>query len=178
MPGNNPFHDTDPQMQDYYENYWGRPVHDEDRLFEYLTLESFQAGLSWKTVWLKHRAFERDFAYFQIDKVAAFDETDLSRMINDPGIIRHRGKIQAAIDQARILQKWHQEGQTLVDFCWSFVNGEPKQLSYPADGPLPVTDPAADQLSAALKKAGFKYCGPKIIFSFMCAVGMIQLKAA
>lgn len=173
---NNIFGDQDPQMQDYYEHYWGKPVYDENRLFEFLTLEIFQAGLSWKTVWLKHEAFERDFAGFEIEKVAAFGADDLLRLASDPGIIRNRQKIQASIDNARILQDWHAKGQSLSNFCWSLVDHMPQVIEYPTGGPLPVTNPISDRLGQELKKAGFKYCGAKVMFSFMCAVGMFKLQ--
>ena len=162
-------------MRDYYENYLGRPVHDEDQLFEMLTFEIFQAGLSWEIVWKKRPAFEAAFDHFQIEKVADFDDAKAADLAQDAGIIRNRMKIAATIANARLLRDWHQQGKSLVDFCWSAVDGQPMSLVLKKGQPLPATHPVADQLSKQMKKLGFKFCGPKVIFSFMTAVGMIKV---
>lgn len=167
--------DQDDVIRDYYENYWGKPVHDEDQLFEMLTFEIFQAGLSWEIVWKKRAAFEAAFDHFQIEQVAGFDDAKAAALAQDADIIRNRLKIAATIANARLLRDWHRQGKSLVDFCWAAVDNQPMSLVVKRGQPLPATHPLSDKLSKQMKKLGFKFCGPKVIFSFMSAVGMIKI---
>ncbi|HIX36207.1 MAG TPA: DNA-3-methyladenine glycosylase I [Candidatus Limosilactobacillus merdigallinarum] len=166
----------DSLMKDYYDNYWDQPTHDERCLYEMLCLELFQAGLTWKTVWKKRKGFERAFANFDVDQVAAFGEEQAAALKQDTGIIRNRLKIQATINNAQVLQKWHQNGKSLNDFIWGYVDGKSRMFHYQSSTDLPASDELSKKISKDMKKAGFRFVGPTIIFSYLCAVGIYQVK--
>lgn len=168
---------NDQLMKDYYDHHWGLPVHDEQELFEMLTLETFQAGLSWATVWKKRTAFEQAFANFAVDQVAQFGEQQVKQLMQDPGIIRNRRKIEAAIHNARVLHQYHQAGKTLDHFLWSFVNGHPIRMQVTAGQNLPSQTPLSQKIAKELKTAGFKFVGPTTIFSLLCAVGIVNARS-
>lgn len=166
----------DSLMKDYYDHYWGQPTHDEQWLFEMLSLELFQAGLTWKTIWKKRRNFERAFQDFDVDQVAAFNDAQIQQLQANKGIIRNRLKIQAVITNARVLQDWHRNGQSLNDFLWGYVGGKVRKLHFKSSADLPANDDLSAKISQDLKKAGFHFVGPTIIFSYLCAVGIYQLQ--
>ena len=164
----------DPLMTQYHDWEWGVPVHDDTRLFEMLILEGAQAGLSWQTVLNRREGYRAAFEGFDIERVAAFTEDDVERLMLDPGIIRHRGKIVATIGNARAALKVRAEFGSLDQFLWQFVNGTPVVNKWRSHQQIPAQTPASEALSAALRKRGFKFVGPTICYAFMQAVGMVN----
>jgi DNA-3-methyladenine glycosylase I len=162
---------ADPLMREYYDTEWGMPVRDEHGLYERISLEAFQAGLSWATILRKRQAFRAAFANFDPDVVATFTEADVERLLADAGIVRNRLKIQAAITNARATIAMRDEGG-LVDFVWSFQPAAtPEPLTY-ADIPTRSSESLA--LSKALRKKGFAFVGPTTMYALMEAIGMID----
>lgn len=159
----------DPQYMAYHDEEWGYPVKDDTRLFEKLCLEGFQAGLSWLTILRKRENFRRAFAGFDIDKVAAFKEKDMERMLKNRGIVRHRGKIEAAINNARRTLEIQKEFGSLAAFVWRF---EPK--NYRCDATVIAQNPESQVLSKDLKQRGFKFVGPTTMYAFMQAMGLVN----
>lgn len=162
---------TDPLMREYYDTEWGIPVRDEHGMYERISLEAFQAGLSWATILKKREAFRAAFAGFDPDRVAAFTDTDVERLMNDAGIVRNRLKIAAAITNARATIALRAEGG-LVDFVWSFR---------PAETPMPVTfadvptqSAESVALSKGLRSKGFAFVGPTTMFALMEAIGIVD----
>lgn len=158
-----------PEFLPYHDHEWGFPVSDDTRLFEKLCLEGFQSGLSWRTILNKREAFRAGFAGFDIDRVAAFTEVDIDRLLADKGIVRHRGKIEAAINNARRAQELIKEAGSLAAYVWRFET--------PGDAAPPqsqTTSPAAIALSKDLKKRGWKFVGPTTIFAFAQAMGLVN----
>ena len=166
-----PWAATDPLLQEYYDTEWGMPVRDEQGLFERVSLEAFQAGLSWATILRKRPAFRLAFHNFQPDTVAAFTEEDVERLMLDAGIVRNRLKIRAAITNARATIALRSEGG-LVDFVWSFQPAAtPNPLTH---GEIPTTSPESLALSKALRSKGFAFVGPTTMYALMEAIGMID----
>lgn len=163
-------------MQDYYDHYWGFPVHDDRQLFEMLSLELFQAGLTWRTIWDRRAAFERAFANFNVDRVAAFTAADIERLCQDPRIIRNQRKISAVVANARVIQGLYQNGQTFDDYVWRFVDGYPQRLIVQATEPLPAQTAQSRAIAKQFKRDGFKFVGPTIMYSFMTAVGLVNAR--
>jgi DNA-3-methyladenine glycosylase I len=162
---------TDPLMQAYYDTEWGMPVRDERGVFERLSLEAFQSGLSWATILRKRPAFRRAFDDFDPDVVATYGDDDRARLMADAGIVRNRLKIDAAIDNARATVALRADGG-LVDLVWSFrpdATPEPETL---AD--VPTTSPESIALSKALKKKGFRFVGPTTMHALMEAIGIVD----
>ncbi|MGB0205732.1 MAG: DNA-3-methyladenine glycosylase I [Neptuniibacter sp.] len=154
----------------YHDEEWGFPVGDDQRLFEKLCLESFQSGLSWRTILEKRENFRAAFAQFDFNKMAEFDDQDIQRLLQNAGIVRHRGKIVAVINNAKRAQELVQNEGSLAAYFWKF---EPD----PADLPAPQTQSKSDisaAISKELKKMGWKFVGPTTIYSFMQAMGMIN----
>jgi len=147
----------DPAYQAYHDDEWGRPVRDEGGLYERLCLEGFQSGLSWLTILRKRAAFRRAFAGFDPDRVAGFGERDVERLLADAGIVRHRGKIEAAIANARATVGLREAGTPLTELVWEYRDG--------ADG---------KELSRRLKAAGFRFVGPTTVYSSMEACGIVN----
>jgi DNA-3-methyladenine glycosylase I len=166
-----PWASVDPLLREYYDTEWGLPVRDEQGLYERICLEGFQAGLSWATILRKRPAFRAAFHDFQPDAVAAFTDDDVERLLLDPGIVRHRLKIRAAITNARATVALRSEGG-LVDFVWQFQPKETPRPSSHAD--VPTQSPESVALSNALRKKGFSFVGPTTMFALMEAVGMID----
>ena len=164
---------VDPIYVAYHDTEWGVPERDSRALWEKLILDGFQAGLSWITILKKREAFRAGFANFDPDIVAEFTEADVSRLLNDAGIIRHRGKIEATIGNARVWQKIEAE-QGFDQFLWRYVEGQPLQNRFTSMAEVPPQTPLSAQISKDLKKAGFKFCGPTIVYAFMEAVGMVN----
>lgn len=157
-----------PEFLPYHDHEWGFPVGDDTRLFEKLCLEGFQSGLSWRTILNKREAFRAGFAHFDIDKVAAFTEADIDRLLADKGIVRHRGKVEAAINNARRAQELIKEAGSLAAFVWRYETPDeaPPQSQ--------TTSAAAIALSKDLKKRGWKFVGPTTVFAFMQAMGLVN----
>jgi DNA-3-methyladenine glycosylase I len=162
---------SDPLMQAYHDTEWGVPERDPRALWEKLVLDGFQAGLAWITVLRKRDAFRAAFEGFDPDAVAAFSEPDVERLLGDPGIIRSRAKIEAAINSARTYCEMRDAGEDFADFCWSFTDG--KVLK--GDGiELPAKTPLSEEVSKELKRRGFKFVGPTIVYAWMQAVGIVN----
>ena len=166
-----PWAAADALLQEYYDTEWGMPVRDEQGLFERISLEAFQAGLSWATILRKRPAFRSAFHSFQPDAVAAFTDDDVERLMLDAGIVRNRLKIRAAITNARATIALRNEGG-LVDFVWSFQpDVTPSPLTH---GEIPTTSAESIALSKALRAKGFAFVGPTTMYALMEAIGMID----
>ncbi|AOS65890.1 DNA-3-methyladenine glycosylase I [Actinoalloteichus hymeniacidonis] len=162
---------NDPLLRDYYDNEWGMPVHGERALFERISLEAFQAGLSWATILRKRPAFRAAFQEFDPDAIAAYSDPDIQRLMADAGIVRNRAKILATIANAKATQALRSEGG-LERFIWSFqpaATPEPRTIEE-----IPTTSPESHALSKALRKKGFSFVGPTTMFALMEAVGIVD----
>ena len=160
--------------EDYHDNEWGRPVRDERKMFEFLLLETFQAGLRWITVLKKREAFRAVFHQFEIAKVAKMTEKEIQDALQNARIIRHEAKIRAAITNAQCVLELHARGTTLVNFLWSYVNGTPLQNAWNDLSEIPAKTDLAIQLSKDLKALGFKFIGPTVVYAHMQATGMVN----
>lgn len=168
-----PWCGTDPLYVAYHDTDWGVPERDPRALWEKLVLDGFQAGLSWITILRKRENFRAAFAGFDPAAVAGFTEADVARLLADPGIIRHRGKIEAAIRGARAYQEI--EARTgFAPFLWQFVGGVPQVNTPRSPADVPTQTPQSQAMAKALKTAGFTFCGPTITYAFMQAVGMVN----
>ena len=165
-----PWAGSDPLSIAYHDTEWGVPQLDSRALWEMLMLEGFQAGLSWTTILRKRDAFRKAFKNFDPRRVARFTEADVDRLLQDPGIVRSRAKIEATIQGARIVLAMQAVGEDFSQFAWNFVGGKPIQNT----GPLPAKSPLSEEISNALKKRGFKFVGPTIVYAWMQAVGMVN----
>jgi DNA-3-methyladenine glycosylase I len=162
---------TDPLMQAYHDCEWGVPERDPRMLWETLMLEGFQAGLSWSVILRKREAFRAAFAGFDAEKVARFGEADVVRLLADPGIVRARAKIEATVQGARIWCEMTARGEDFATFCWSFTGGE----VLTGDGRnVPAKTPLSETISAEIKRRGFKFVGPTIVYAWMQAVGIVD----
>ena len=159
---------------DYHDKEWGVPEKDGKNLFEMICLEGQQAGLSWITVLKKRENYRNAFHHFDPVRVAAMTEEDVERLVLDAGIIRHRGKIQAIIGNARAYLAMEENGEPFSDFVWSFVDHTPKITQSATLAEIDTSTPASDALSKALKKRGFKFVGTTICCSFMQACGLVN----
>ncbi|EOC0416040.1 DNA-3-methyladenine glycosylase I [Cronobacter malonaticus] len=164
----------DPLYLAYHDEEWGVPQKDNHKLFEMICLEGQQAGLSWITVLKKREHYRRCFHEFEPNAVAQMGPEDIDALVLEPGIIRHRGKIEAIITNARAYLAMQAQGEDFSAFVWSFVGGAPKVNSPQTPAQVPVTTPEAQALSKALKKRGFKFVGPTICYSFMQACGLVN----
>jgi DNA-3-methyladenine glycosylase I len=162
-----------PDYLDYHDNEWGRPLHGEDELFERLTLEAFQSGLSWLTILRKRENFRRAFDRFQIEKVAEYRARDVSRLLSDQGIIRNRRKIEAAITNAKAARELHTRGETLDELIWSYSPDDERPAPR-ATTDLEATTAESKALAKELKGGGFVFVGPTTIYSTMQAIGVVN----
>jgi DNA-3-methyladenine glycosylase I len=162
--------ETDDLMRGYHDREWGVPERDGRRLWEKLVLDGFQAGLSWRTILARRDGFRSAFEGFDPDVVAAYGPREVERLLADPGIIRSRSKIGAAIGNAKAYIAMREDGEDFAGFCWNFVGGDPMLW----EGPVPPNSPLSEQASKALKKRGFTFVGPTIVFAWMEATGMIN----
>ncbi len=163
----------DPLLTEYYDTEWGMPVADERGVFERLTLEAFQSGLSWLTILRKREAFRRAFHDFEPSTIARFTDADVERLLADAGIIRNRAKIEATIANARAVLALHEAGETLSDLIWEHA---PEQSPTPAtDDEVPSTSPESAALAAALKQRGFRFVGPTTMYALMSAIGVVDV---
>jgi DNA-3-methyladenine glycosylase I len=161
-----------PDYVAYHDDEWGRPVRGEDELYERLVLEGFQSGLSWLTILRKRENFRRAFAGFHIETVAAFGDDDVERLVADAGIIRHRGKIEAALANARAAAALHAGGELLADLIWSFAPAPRAAPVTPAE--VPARTPESGALSKELKRRGFRFVGPTTAYATMQACGLVN----
>lgn len=170
------WHGGHEDYQAYHDNEWGYPVYDDQRLFEKICLEGFQSGLSWLTILRKRENFRRGFAGFDFEKVARFDETDVTGLLQDAGIVRHQGKIRSTINNAQRACELVEEAGSLSDYFWQFVPdpGErPEVLDYDTLSKLSQT-PTSKALSKDLKKRGWSFIGPTTAYAFMQAMGLVN----
>jgi DNA-3-methyladenine glycosylase I len=168
-----PWAGADPLMIAYHDDEWGRAVHDDRVLFEFLVLEGAQAGLSWSTVLRKREGYRRAFAGFDIKKVAKLGAADVRRLMADAGIVRNRLKIASTIENARHVLEVGKEFGSFDAYLWRFVGGKPLRARRKTMKDVPATSPESDALSKDLKKRGFRFVGSTIMYAFMQAVGMV-----
>ncbi len=167
---------SDPLYLDYHDREWGFPVADERRLFEKICLEGFQSGLSWLTILRKREAFRAAFRGFEPDTVARFGARDVTRLLQDAGIVRHRGKIEATVNNARRTRELVAEAGSLAAFVWAFepaARERPTQLTWSRLRRM-TTTPASTALSKALRERGFRFVGPTTVYAFMQAMGLVN----
>ena len=165
----------DPLYVAYHDEEWGVPEYDDRALYEKLILDGFQAGLSWITILRKRENFRRAFDGFQPEKIARYTPAKVEKLLKDEGIIRHRGKIEGAIKNARgYLEIMDKEPDGFSGYIWKFVDGKPVQNKWTAMSKVPAATPMSEALSKDLKKRGFTFCGPTIVYAFAQAVGMVN----
>jgi DNA-3-methyladenine glycosylase I len=158
----------------YHDEEWGVPVHDDRTHFEFLILEGAQAGLSWTTILNKREAYRRAFDNFDPAKVARFTPRRMEKLLQDPGIVRNRLKIESSVRNARAFLKIQEEFGAFDSYCWRFVDGEPKRNKWKAMQQIPATSPESDAFSKDLKQRGFNFVGSTILYAHMQAVGMVN----
>ncbi len=163
---------TDPDYVAYHDDEWGRPVHDERRLFEKLCLEGFQAGLSWLTILRRREGFRAAFAGFEPTTVAGFGDDDVEQLLADTRIIRHRGKIEAAIGNARRLVAMQEHGESLDDLVWSYA--PPPRARPTTMAEVPASTPESTALSRELRRRGWRFVGPTTAYAFMQSMGLVD----
>ncbi|HXM56798.1 MAG TPA: DNA-3-methyladenine glycosylase I [Candidatus Dormibacteraeota bacterium] len=164
----------DPLMVAYHDEEWGVPVRDDRKLFEFLTLEGAQAGLSWMTILRKREGYRRAFAGFDPEAVARFTDVDVQRLLADGAIVRNRAKIAASMANARALLAVQAERGSFAEHLWSFVDGRPLQPGRAAMGDVPAETPEARAISRDLKRRGFAFVGPTIVYALMQACGLVN----
>lgn len=163
--------ESDPLLRSYHDEEWGRPVRDSREMWETLMLEGFQAGLSWLVVLRKREAFRKAFHRFDPKKVAAMTEEDVLRLMQDPGIVRARAKIEATIAGARIYLDMQRQDEDLSTMIWGIAGGKPIVNT---TGEMLTTSPLSEEVSRWLKKRGFKFVGPVIVYAWLQAIGVIE----
>jgi DNA-3-methyladenine glycosylase I len=166
--------DSDPLLRKYYDDEWGFPEHDDQKLFELLTLEGMQAGLSWLTVLRKRQAFLDAFHQFEIDTVAKMSSTDVDALMENPGLIRSRNKLNSVISNAQAIQKVQAEFGSFDEFLWQFVDHTPIINHPKSNADIPAQTELSQTVAKALKKRGFKFVGPVITYSFLQAAGLVN----
>jgi len=169
-----PWCGSDPLYTAYHDREWGVPLHDEQRLFEMLTLEGAQAGLSWLTILRKREGYRRAFAGFDPQLVAGFGDADVARLLADPGIVRNRLKIASTISNARAVLEVQARYCSLDAFLWGFVDGAPIRNSWRSMAEIPASTPLSDAMSRELKRHGFHFVGTTICYAHMQATGMVN----
>ena len=158
----------------YHDEEWGVPVHEEQKWFEFLILEGAQAGLSWETILKKRARYQEVFDGFEPEKVARYDKRKIASLLKDPGIIRNRLKIEAAVTNAREFLKTQEEFGSFDKFIWQFVDGKPRQNGWKTHKQVPAKTKESDALSEDLKKRGFRFVGSTICYALMQATGMVN----
>jgi DNA-3-methyladenine glycosylase I len=169
-----PWAESDPLLRAYHDEEWGVPEYDSRALWEKLMLDGFQAGLSWSIILRKRDAFRKAFKRFNPRAVARFDEADIARLLNDPGIVRSLAKVEATIGGARAYLAMQAAGEDFSAFVWNMAGGKPIQNS----GDVPASTPLSEKFSKEFKKRGFKFVGPVIVYAWMQAVGIVNDHAA
>ncbi|HWP38158.1 MAG TPA: DNA-3-methyladenine glycosylase I [Gemmatimonadales bacterium] len=163
-----------PLMIAYHDTEWGVPVRDSRLLFEHLVLDGFQAGLSWALILNKRDNFRRAFDGFDPARMARYDGRRIRRLLADPGIVRNRAKIEAAIGNARAFLALEDKGESFSEFLWGFLNGTPRVNRWRTLRQIPARTPQSDRMSAALKERGFRFVGSTVCYAFMQAAGMVN----
>lgn len=161
-------------MVRYHDEEWGLPLHDDRKLFEFLLLDSFQAGLSWQTILNKRENFKKAFDNFDAEKIAKYDKAKKDSLMRDAGIIRNRLKIESAVDNAKGFLDLQKEFGSFDTYIWQFVGGAPKQNGFKKMSEIPATSKESDALSYDLKSRGFRFVGPTIIYAFMQGAGLVN----
>lgn len=159
---------------EYHDHEWGVPLHDDRALFEFLVLEGAQAGLSWHTILQKRAHYRQVFDHFDVEAVARYDEVKVAALLADPGIVRNRLKIAAAVNNARRYQEVQRQFGSFDAYLWRFVDGKPIINAWRDKSEVPAVTPVSDQLSADLRRRGFKFVGSTICYAMMQAVGMVN----
>lgn len=167
-PGNNPL------MNAYHDKEWGVPVHDDRKLFEFLVLDAFQAGLSWKTILHRREGFRRAFYNFDAVKIATFTEDDFNRLMNDSSIIRNRAKIRGTIKNAQLFLKVQEEFGSFDAYIWQFTDGKTIVNHFTEPKQIPATSLESEAMAKDMKKRGFTFCGSTICYAFMQAAGIVN----
>jgi len=165
---------NDPLYIQYHDEEWGRPVFDDETLFEFLILEGFQAGLSWITILRKRDNFRKAFHSFDFHKIARYDEDDFNRLMQNEGIIRNRLKIRAAVTNAQAFIRIREEFGSFSRYIWAFVEGKPIVNQFKSMEEIPASTSLSDKISKDLKKRGFKFVGSTIVYAHMQATGMVN----
>lgn len=164
----------DPLYVAYHDQEWGVPVHDDQQLFEFLILEGAQAGLSWITILRKRENYRAAFDQFAPEKVARYDEARITQLLENPGIIRNRLKVRSAVQNAQAFLRVQEEFGSFDQFIWDFVDGKPIVNHWKKMSDIPASTPLSETISKALKKRGFNFVGPTIIYAHMQATGMVN----
>lgn len=159
---------------DYHDEVWGKPEYDDTILFEYLNLEGAQAGLSWYTVLTKIEGYKKAFAQWDIQKIARFSDKKKEKLRSHPGIIKNRLKINAVVSNAQVYLDMQASGLTLKEYLWDFVNGEPIINNWKTTSQIPAETELSKLISKDMKKRGFKFVGPTIVYAYMQAIGMVN----
>ena len=165
---------TDPLYVAYHDLVWGRPNRDERHLFEMLTLEGAQAGLAWITILRKREGYRRAFLGFDPETIARFDEGRVAELLQDPGIVRNRLKVESTVSNARALLALYERGETLSDLLWGLADGAPRKNAWSSLSEVPARTAESDRMSRELKRRGFRFVGSTICYSLMQAVGMVN----
>lgn len=158
----------------YHDEEWGVPLHDDRKLFEMIVLEGAQAGLSWETILKKREGYREAFDYFDAEKIAAYDDAKIARLLQNPGIIRNRLKIQSAIKNAQAYLELRKQEGSLDKFLWQFTGGKPRVNTFQSTKEVPAKTPESEAMSKALLKRGFKFVGATTCYAFMQATGMVN----
>jgi DNA-3-methyladenine glycosylase I len=165
---------NDPLMIRYHDEEWGVPLHDDQKIFEFLVLDAFQAGLSWRTVLYKRENFRKAFGGFDVKKIADYGEADYERLMSDAGIIRNKAKINGTIQNARCFLEVQKEFGTFDRYIWQFTGGKTIDNKLTSLSSMPASSPESDAMSKDLKSRGFKFVGSTICYAFMQAAGMVN----
>ncbi len=165
---------SDDLMVAYHDDEWGVPLHDDRKLFEFLVLEGFQAGLSWRTILNKRENFRAAFDGFDIERIIRYRQPKIERLLKDAGIVRNRMKVEATVANAKAFLKAQEEHESFDNYIWQFVDGTPKQNRWRSMKQLPASTPVSDRMCKDLKDRGFKFVGTTICYAFMQAVGMVN----
>ena len=166
--------DTSLTYIEYHDKEWGVPAWDDRKQFEFLILEGAQAGLSWSTILNKRDGYRKNFADFDANKVARFTQKRIEKILQDPGIVRNKLKVNSAVSNAKVFLKVQEEFDGFCNYIWQFVDGETKQNKFRKDSDIPATSPESDAMSKDLKKRGFKFVGSTIMYAHMQATGLVN----
>ena len=169
-----PWPSDDKLMIKYHDKEWGVPLHNDRKLFEFLILEGFQAGLSWRTTLYKRENFRKAFDNFDFNKVAKYDKRKINSLLKDAGIVRNKLKVEGAVANAKALLQVRKEFGTFDKYIWSFVNGKPIQNTFNSLKEIPARTELSDKISEDLKRRGFKFVGSTIVYAHMQATGMVN----
>lgn len=165
---------SSPQEREYHDREWGVPVHDDRILFEFLTLEGAQAGLSWSTILNKREGYRQRFDDYDLDEVAAWNQSRIDAALQDPGIVRNRLKVESTVSNARAFLEVQEKFGSFATYLWAFVDAEPIQNRWESLRQVPATTELSDRLSKDLKERGFRFVGSTICYAFMQAVGLVN----